>query len=97
MKKVLYAAGALLGAALAQTSCQAPSQPAPKSEPIEASTYTHHVVPRKSEPVKPTSPPMAQRKVVLRQAPLFPTSFTRFIEKPRLWKVKYGKRRWVLV
>jgi hypothetical protein len=96
MKKMLYAAGALLGAALAQTSCQAPAQPAPKSEPIEAGTYTQHVAPRKSEPAKPTQA-VAPRKVVVRQAPLFPANFTRFIEKPHLRKVKYGKRRWVLI
>ncbi|RZK32486.1 MAG: hypothetical protein EOO63_01220 [Hymenobacter sp.] len=33
-KKTFLAAGALLGAALAQTPCQAPAQPAPTSEPI---------------------------------------------------------------
>jgi hypothetical protein len=40
---------------------------------------------------------VAQEKVVVRQAPLASLDFTRFIEKPHLLKVKYDKRRWVLV
>jgi hypothetical protein len=52
---------------------------------------------RKPAPTKPTSQPAPQQKVVVRQAPLASVGFTRFIEKPHLRKVKYGKHRWVLV
>jgi hypothetical protein len=97
MKKMLLAAGSLLSLALAQTSCHAPAPPAPKSEPIAAGNHTHQVAARKSEPAKPTSQPSAPRQVVVRQAPLASLGFTRFIEKPHLRKVKYGKRQWVLV
>jgi hypothetical protein len=92
--RFLLAASALLGAAMAQTSCQAPAPPAPKSEPIAAGQpATAH----KPVPAKPASPAVAPRKVVVRQAPLFPASFTRFIEQPPRRKVKYGRHRWVLM
>jgi hypothetical protein len=52
---------------------------------------------RKPVPAKPVSQPAAQRKVVAQAPPLFPALGTRFIEKPHLRKVKYGKRRWVMV
>lgn len=57
----------------------------------------HPVASRKPAPAKPVSQPVAQRKVVA-QAPLaFPALGPRFIEKPYLRKVKYGKHRWVMV
>jgi hypothetical protein len=94
MKKMLLAAGSLLGLALAQTSCQAPAPPAPKSEPIAVGSQA---TARQSKPAKPTSQPAAPRKAVVRQAPLASLGFTRFTEKPHRRKVKYGRHRWVLV
>lgn len=94
MKKMLLAASALLMAGLGQTSCQAPSAPAPKSEPIDA---VRPPSASKPAPAKPATPAVAPRQVVLRQAPLMPASFARFIEKPHRRKVKYGRHRWVLV
>ena len=94
MKKMLLSAAALLMAGIGQTSCQAPAAPAPKVEPIDA---VRPPSANKPVPVKPAIPAVAPRQVVLRQAPLFPASFTRFIEKPHQRKVKYGRHRWVLV
>ncbi|RZJ94927.1 MAG: hypothetical protein EOO60_01860 [Hymenobacter sp.] len=51
MKKMILAAGALLGAALAQASCQAPAQPAPISEPI---AIGQQATARKPAPAKPS-------------------------------------------
>jgi hypothetical protein len=92
--RFILAASALLGAALAQTSCQAPVPSAPKAEPIDA---VQSPSASKPAPAKPASPAVAPHKVKMRQAPLSPASFTRFIEQPYRRKVKYGKRRWVLV
>lgn len=96
MKKMLSAAGFLLGLALAHTSCQAPAPPAPKSELIG---FDQKSAVRKLETAKPTSQQVAQRKVVAR--PVTPGiiygSTGLFIEKPHLCKVKYGRHRWVMV
>jgi len=96
MKKMLLAAGSLLGIALAQTSCQAPAPPAPKSEPIAAGPQA---TARKSEPTKPTSQPVTPRKVVAQPAApgIIYGPSRLFIEKPHPRKVKYGRHRWVLV
>jgi hypothetical protein len=98
MDKKFLLLGAALGAALAGTTAiKTPSveqveEVATKVE--QGSQYvsrTFHT--RKPAPAKPTSQPVAQQKVVVRQAPLASLGFTRFIEKPHLRKVKYGKRR----
>jgi hypothetical protein len=52
---------------------------------------------RKSAPSKPTTQSVAQQKMIAKAVPMVPVGFTRFIEKPYLRKVKYGKRRWVMV
>ncbi|MGI4742846.1 MAG: hypothetical protein ACRYG7_47415 [Janthinobacterium lividum] len=87
MKKMLLTASALLGAALAHTSCQAPAPPAPKAEPIAVGQQT---ATRQSEPAKSTNQPAAQQKVVARPAApgIFYGPSRLFIEKPHLRKVK---------
>ena len=94
MKKMLLAAGALLAAGLGQTSCQAPVQPAPKSEPIDA---VRPPSAGKPAPIKSATPAVAPRQVALRQAPLMPASFVHFIEKPHRRKVKYGRSKWIIL
>jgi hypothetical protein len=88
--------GLLAGGAINHTAPEEPAQMVAKAE--QGPQYVSRTFStRKPAPAKPTSQPVPQQKVVVRQAPLPSAGFTRFIEKPYLRKVKYGKHRWVLV
>jgi hypothetical protein len=100
-RKILLLAGAI-GMALAGTTATKTSSVEPVQEVANKAeqgpqyvSSTFHT--SKPAPAKPTSQPVPQQKVVVRQAPLASVGFTRLIKKPHLRKVKYGKRRWVLV
>jgi hypothetical protein len=98
-KKYLLLGASLLGLSLAgQQAASTAPQPAASltAQDVEQVAADIDQV-RKPTPAKPTSQPVAQRKVVASAPPLFERSAVRFIEKPHLRKVKYGKRRWVIV
>ena len=83
----------------AQRSPKPLAKPLRSRPPSRSRIYTHQVAAHKSEPAKPTSQVAAQYKVAARPAApgIIYGPNRLFIEKPHLRKVKYGKRRWVLV
>jgi hypothetical protein len=96
MNKKFLILSAALGAALAGTTATQPTPEKPAEVTLKSGEFIK-VFASKPAPAKPASQPVAPQKVVVRQASLASSGFTRFIEKPHLRKVKYGKRRWVMV
>jgi hypothetical protein len=89
--------GLLAGGAINHTTSEEPAQMVTNKveQGPQYVSRTFHT--RKPAPAKPTSQPVPQQKVVVRQAPLASLGAVRFIERPGPRKVKYGKHRWVMV
>jgi hypothetical protein len=92
----------ILGAALAMGALlagQQATQTQPTAKNIEdVATSVEQAKQHKSTPAKQQAPAPAQREVTVATRPLpMGAPMHYFIEKPHLRKVKYGKRRWVIV
>jgi len=100
MNKRLLRAALAMGAFFAGSQASQPTATSQYSDMQQARDLAKQSWPlnlREQKPAKPESQPAAQRKVVAQAPPMVTPGFTRFIEKPHLRKVKYGKRRWVMV
>jgi hypothetical protein len=95
-KHYLLLAGALLAGATAAQHAQGPTAQMIE-EVAQSIEHPTKATSNKPAPVQPAACPAPQRAVAIQARPLFPALGTRFTEKPHLRKVKYGKRRWVLV
>ena len=77
---------------------QATQHPVTPKNIEDVATSVEQAKQHQPTPAKQQAPAPAQRQVTVAARPLAPfVQSTRFIEKPHLRKVKYGKRRWVIV
>lgn len=94
MKKLLVMAGALAAAGLSAATA---SQSAPEPSPAPAKAgRTVSITPQRQAPQKQATAPITKRVTLKQQAPLLDYLMpVRWVERPQLRRVKYGKRRWV--